>query len=438
MANATPENKTKRLIVVALLMAVMVISVLDKTIFAFAGVHIIEELKLTPEQFGFVGSAFFFLYSLSGILVGFLANRFPSRWILVGMASVWTLSQLLVTLTSSLNALIASRLLLGAGTGPGTAVTQHACFKWFGPTERVLPASLIQVSIMLGGLLGAIALPFCINHFGWRMAYLTLAGLSFIWLLCWLAFGAEGSHTSSDDSTQRTAGQPIKYRYLLLNRTFLWISLMCFLAYLPNALSFSWSAVYMQKGLGLSAMQAGYVMFVATLCIIILNLLVSSLSQRALKKGADLQRSMVWPPMLCCIVGALGFIAMGTLTSSLVGKLVTFGLGSVLLNAVFAFGMTITAHISPSEQRGAMLAIHVGSMTVAGMFAPWAVGKMITWLGNDIARGFELSVNGFGLATLVCALLGLLMLTPETTRKRLLARREGEATSTSAAPSLSR
>lgn len=44
----------------ALLMAVMVISVLDKTIFAFAGVQIIEELQLTPEQFGFVGSAFFF------------------------------------------------------------------------------------------------------------------------------------------------------------------------------------------------------------------------------------------------------------------------------------------------------------------------------------------------------------------------------------------
>lgn len=44
---------------------------------------------------------------------------------------------------------------------------------------------------------------------------------------------------------------------LLLNRTFVWISLMCFLAYLPNALSFSWSAVYLQKGLGLSPMQTG-------------------------------------------------------------------------------------------------------------------------------------------------------------------------------------
>lgn len=54
-----------RLLVIALLMAVMVISVLDKAIFAFAGVQIVDELKLSPEQFGFVGSAFFFLYSLS-------------------------------------------------------------------------------------------------------------------------------------------------------------------------------------------------------------------------------------------------------------------------------------------------------------------------------------------------------------------------------------
>ncbi|MBB2493860.1 MFS transporter [Aquipseudomonas ullengensis] len=418
MSESKPQRRT---LVVILLMAVMVISVLDKTIFAFAGVQIIDELKLTPEQFGFVGSAFFFLYSLSGVLVGFLANRFPTRWILAGMALVWTTAQLMVTSASSLTALTASRLVLGAGCGPGTAVTQHACFKWFAPTERVLPASLIQVSIMLGGLIGAIALPFCIHHFGWRMAYMALAALSFIWLLVWLVFGAEGQQTDSAEPGQVSqAEQTTPYRHLLLNRTFVWISLMCFLAYLPNALSFSWSAVYMQKGLGLTAMQTGYLMFAATLSIIVLNLLMSALSQRILQRGVSLQRSLVLPPMLCCIVGAAAFCAMGTLFDSLPAKLVLYSVGGVLLNAVFAFGMTITAHISPTRQRGAMLAIHVGSLTASGMLAPWLVGQLITLLDNDIARGFEASINGFGGVILLCAVLGLYLITPETTRQRLL------------------
>lgn len=51
---------SRRPLVVALLMTVVIISVLDKTIFAFAGPQIIDELKLTPAQFGFISSAFFF------------------------------------------------------------------------------------------------------------------------------------------------------------------------------------------------------------------------------------------------------------------------------------------------------------------------------------------------------------------------------------------
>ena len=101
----TSPSNDKRALVVSMLMAVLVISVLDKTIFAFAGPQIIEELKLSPEQFGFIGSAFFFLYSISGVLVGFLANRMPTRWILAGMSVVWMASQLLTAISSSFAAL---------------------------------------------------------------------------------------------------------------------------------------------------------------------------------------------------------------------------------------------------------------------------------------------------------------------------------------------
>lgn len=421
-ASSSATALRRRPVVIGLLMAVMVISVLDKTIFAFAGPQIIDELHLSAEQFGFVGSAFFFLYSLSGIAVGFLANRFPTRWILSLMALVWTSAQLLVTLASGLGALTASRLLLGAGCGPGTAVTQHASFKWYAADRQVLPASLLQVSIMLGGLVGAIALPLCIAHFGWRVAYLVLALLSLMWMLAWWLFGAEGTQGATPGDNLATPTPRVPYRHLLLNRTFVWISLMCFLAYLPNALSFSWSAVYLQKGLGLSSLQAGYVLFAATLSIIVINLLLSALSQRLLKRGASAQRSLVLPPMACCILGGLAFCALGTLTTGLAMKLACYGLGGVLLNGVFAFGMTITSHISPLRQRGAMLAIHVGSMTLSGMLAPWAVGRLVTLFQGDIAQGFETALHAIGVAAMVCAALGLFVITPARTRQRLQAR----------------
>lgn len=408
-----------RAAVVALLMAVMVISILDKTIFAFAGVQIMDELALSPEQFGLVGSSFFFLYSLSGTLVGFLANRYPARWILAAMAVVWSTAQLLVTVAGSLGTLTASRLLLGAGCGPGTAVTQHACFKWYAPAEHAVPAALVQISIMLGGLLGAITLPFIISHFGWRAAYLALAGLSLAWVIAWLVFGAEGQQ--GQDERQASPEPAIPYRRLLLNRTFVWVCVMCFLAYLPNALSFSWSAVYMQKGLGLSAMHAGYLMFGATLGIIVLNLAMAGLTRKLAARDTSLQRRLVVPPMLCCVAGGLAFCAMGTVLTGLPEKLAAYIAGAVLLNALFAYGMTLCSHLSPVGQRGAVLAIHVGSMTVSGMVAPWAVGKLVGVFGGDIARGFEVAVAAMGAVTVVCALIGFYLITPAATRARLRA-----------------
>jgi len=408
---------SRRNLVLVLLMSVMVISVLDKSIFAFAGAQIIEELKLTPAEFGFIGSAFFFLYSLSGVAVGFLANRFPSRWILVGMSLVWMVSQLLVSVSSTFMALVASRLLLGAGTGPGTAVTQHACFKWFGPTERVMPSSLIQVSIMLGAILAAVSLPFMIAQVGWRMAYLALAALGLVWMLLWLAFGREGSH--SDAPAAAPDGPLPGYRRLLLNRTFLCITLVGFVGYLPNALVYSWVPVYLQKGLGLTPMQAGYTVMCVTLAVILCNLLVSALSQRALKRGASVQQAMVALPLACCLVAGLAFVLMSQAHGHLAATLALYAVGAVLINLLPTFANTIVAYIAPEARRGSMLSIHIGGLTSAGMLAPWMVGQMIASKGGDIAHGFEASLALIGVAILISSLLGLWLVRPAWTREQL-------------------
>ena len=365
---------SRRPLVVALLMTVVIISVLDKTIFAFAGPQIIDELKLTPAQFGFISSAFFFLYSISGVLVGFLANRMPSRWILSGMALVWMTAQLLAALSTSFFTLLASRILLGAGCGPGTAVTQHACFKWYTSRERVLPAALIQVAIMLGAIAGAVALPKLIEQYGWRTGYVLLAGVGLVWLLLWQRYGREGQHDDTRD-TQGDLLPTLPYKRLLLNRTFVCITLVAFCSYLPNALLYSWLPTYLQRGLGMTPMQSGYLVLTTTLGVIFINLLVSSLAQRAMKRGASLRKAMVVPPLLACLVAAVTYILMGFTSTSLTVTLGFFLLGSILLNLLSAFGFSIVAHIAPARQRGSMLAIHIALLTTAGMLAPVLVGR---------------------------------------------------------------
>ncbi len=405
---------------VALLMGVMVISVLDKSIFAFAGPQIIDGLQLTPQQFGFVGSAFYFLYSLSGLVVGFAANRWASRWILSGMSLVWMLAQLLTAWSQGFTALVCSRMLLGVGCGPGTAVTQHACFKWYLPRERVRPAALIQVAIMLGAVVGALTLPLAIQHLGWRHAYMLLACVGLAWLLLWQWKGREGPH---DDGTTEGAGGTARYRQLLGDRSFAFVTLAAFCSYLPTALIYSWVPVYLQKGLGMAPLQSGYVVMAATIGVILLNLAVSTLSQRAMQRGASVRRAMVWPPMLACLLGGVATGAMGVAGLERTPLLALFIVGSMLTNLLPAFANSIVAFIAPARQRGSMLAIHIGVMTSAGMLAPPVVGLAIAHQGGQIAAGFQFAVACFGmaLALALASLLGLALIDPERSR-RLLAR----------------
>jgi sugar phosphate permease len=64
---------------VALVFLFMLINYTDKAVIGLSSVPIMSELGLTQTQFGLLGSAFFWLFSTSGILVGFLANRCESR-----------------------------------------------------------------------------------------------------------------------------------------------------------------------------------------------------------------------------------------------------------------------------------------------------------------------------------------------------------------------
>src|ERR1700683_5245532 len=88
-AQPTPKGAWK---ITFLLFLFMLVNFADKIVVGLAGVPIMTELKLQPEQFGLLGSSFFFLFSISAIVVGFIVNRIATRWVLLALATIWALA----------------------------------------------------------------------------------------------------------------------------------------------------------------------------------------------------------------------------------------------------------------------------------------------------------------------------------------------------------
>lgn len=141
----------KTYLIIFLLFVLTIISNADKAVIGYASVPIMEELGLTSEQWGMVGSSFFFLYSLFAILIGALADRVGLKKVIAGMATVWALVQFATVFVTGYLYLLITRIVLGAGEGPSYSLAMAAASRYL-PKEK-LGLGLTLVSI--GGPFGA-------------------------------------------------------------------------------------------------------------------------------------------------------------------------------------------------------------------------------------------------------------------------------------------
>src|ERR1700756_623500 len=208
-ATATPKGAWK---ITWLLFLFMLVNFADKIVVGLAGGPIMTELKLQPEQFGFLGSSFFFLFSIAAIVVGFIVNRVAARWVLLVLAVIWALAQFPMVGTVGLTTLLICRIILGAGEGPAFSVAAHAIYKWFPDEKRTLPTAILSQGSAFGVILAVPALNWIIVNHSWHYAFGALGVVGLIWVAAWLALGREGPL----EDTQVLAATEPKIPYLQL------------------------------------------------------------------------------------------------------------------------------------------------------------------------------------------------------------------------------
>src|SRR5262249_61316857 len=106
-------------LIVTLLFLFMVSNFADKAVIGIAAVPLMDELHLSPREFGLLGSSFYLLFAVSAVVTGFIVNRVETRWALLVMGLVWALTQFPMLGTVGFATIMAARIALGAGEGPG-------------------------------------------------------------------------------------------------------------------------------------------------------------------------------------------------------------------------------------------------------------------------------------------------------------------------------
>jgi len=385
---------------VALVFFFMLINYADKAVVGLSSVSIMKELRLSHAQFGMLGSAFFLLFSVSGVVVGFVANRVRTKSIMAAMGAIWALALLSLSGVSSFAVLVGSRVVLGAAEGPAFPVAVHAVYKWFGNQNRALPTSVVASGAAFGTGIVAPLIAWIIAAHGWHAAFGTLGAVGVLWVCLWLILGKEGPIERSSGG-DLDASRPISYRRLLCSRTACGVYLGGFAAYWVISLNIVWLANYLMKGLHMSSADAAWVIALPSVMQMALAPGCAYVSQRLTGRGVSSRLARGALGSACVIVSGVSMICL-PLAGTIILQIALVGLSFSIGSVFFTLGSTLIGEIAPASQRGAMLGITNSIHTLAGLIAPIAMGLVVD-VQADPAAGFR---TGYLCAGTLVALLG--------------------------------
>jgi MFS family permease len=411
-AQPTPRGAWK---ITFLLFLFMLVNFADKIVVGLAGVPIMTDLKLEPEQFGLLGSSFFFLYSISAVVVGFIVNRVATRWVLLVLAVIWALAQFPMIGAVGFTTLLICRVVLGAGEGPAAAVAVHAAFKWFPDEKRTLPTAVLSQGAAFGVILAVPALNWVIVNYSWHHAFGALGIIGLLWVVAWFALGKEGP--LAEPATTAVAEPKIPYSRLLTSRTFVGCVVASFGAYWALSLGLTWFTPFIVKGLGYSQAQAGFISILPWMVGAMVVLLTGWISQVLMARGVSTRVARGVLGAAPLVLGG-AIMAMVPYAHSPALQIALLVVGSGLSGSIYVVCAPMIGEFAPVSQRGAAIAIYGAIYTLAGIIAPAVMGSII----QHSATLLEGYLTGYTINALVQAtagLLGLLLLWPNSERMRL-------------------
>ncbi|EQM68500.1 MFS transporter [Pseudomonas tohonis] len=402
-----------------LLAFMMLVNFLDKVVIGLVAVPMTQELGLSPTEFGLIGGALHWLFAVSAVVGGFLANRRPTRTLLFGMGLFWALIQLPMLLASSLWMIVACRVLLGIGEGPASPVATHALYKWFPDDRRSLPVALLHSGSAMGLLVAGAMIPWISLHYGWRTNFAVLAVIGLVWCGLWLLLGREGTlDTLRRGQLTAPDAHRVPYRRLLGDPSVLGNYLCHFAANWSLALTLTWVPSYLQIGLGIDPLRTGHMFVLFVVVTTPLSLILAWVSQRLLRCGLPSRLARGAFVSGCLIAGGL-FSASLMLELPVVVRIINLTLSGGMALVMYSVGPAMLAEFTPSSQRGGILAIGNAVASLAGLSAPVVTGLLVSGAGAAHPQGYAQGFLVCGGVMALAGLVGLVTMNPQRSRERL-------------------
>ena len=272
-------------IILLMLVILGVVTFLDRINISVAGSAIMQDLNLSPKQWGWVQSAFILSYGLMQIPMGALGDKFGHRKILAAIVLWWSLFTAFTGMAGGLASLLIIRFMFGIGEAGSSPCSTGVISRWFEKHEVGKAQGYVWAASRMGGALTPfVVIPVMITV-GWRAAFYLLGALGVVWAVVWYFYYREKSIETIEsmetiDSMETIKKPSLNWRHVLNNSQFWIICAMYFFYAFGSWFFFSWFPTFMELGRGFEKSELTYAIAVPFIMSMVGNISGGYLTDR--------------------------------------------------------------------------------------------------------------------------------------------------------------
>jgi sugar phosphate permease len=430
MSTQTSSQRPTRIryIVLALTVAVYMITYLDRTLLSAAAPSIQKEMGFSIQTLGWILASYQIGYSLFQIPGGWLGDRLGPRVALTAVVIWWSAFTALTTLTWSVQSLIVVMFLFGAGEAGAFPIATRSLSRWILPSERGFAQGITHAGSRFGGAMTPLIAVFLIAQYGWRVPFFIFAIPGLIWAAIWFWYyrdtpaehkgvnQAERELIESGLGGNQKSRKQVPWGAILSNRR-VWTLAAMYFCYGVVMLTFlTWFPKYLSAARELNLKQMGTFASLPLAAAVVGDICGGFFSDLLLKKTGRITFSRR-------VVAVTGFLIAGACIPIAVS--VADPVTSILFFSLSLFGLELTVGNSWAVTLD-IGGSYAGSVSaVMSMFGNIG-GAIYAALMGYIVTAYSWHVAFYGLAGF--AILGAILFTfIDVSRPLVLHRAEGTA-----------
>ncbi len=174
-----------RWIILAILFMITTNNYLDRIILGVLSPVILEDLKLSKMEYGYINSVFQFTYAIGFLIMGKVIDRSGTRIGYSISIFLWSVAAGLHALSRSAVSLSFWRGMLGLGESGNFPAAIKAVSEWFPKKDRAFATGIFNAGTNVAAMIGPPVFVWMNSHFGWRDCFLITASSGIFCLAAW-------------------------------------------------------------------------------------------------------------------------------------------------------------------------------------------------------------------------------------------------------------